>query len=137
MECGHDDGAVMGTCAICGESVCSDCFQPLFSVMICSNHDDLEDEGEWEVIGFFSSESVLEDRQYLLNDQGVTCIAVETEDDTVELYVPVVERDDAHAALADATDETLHCPNCKVYYSQEISVCPQCGVSAAESDSGE
>ena len=59
-ECEHLDGALMGKCAICENMVCSECFQTLFNAMICSAHEDLEDESEWELIGFHTSSSASE-----------------------------------------------------------------------------
>ena len=137
MECGHDDGAVMGTCVICGDAVCGECFQPLFDKMICGNHENLEDEGEWEIIGVYMSEAVMEDRRFFLSEEGITAIAVETAEETIELYVPVDDRDDAHAALSAPSEDTVHCPGCKIFYSLEADVCPLCGVREVENESSE
>lgn len=136
MECEHLDGNIMGKCAICGDIVCGECFQSLFNTIVCEKHEDLLDEGEWELIGFYVNEQALDERRYYLNEQEITSIAVETDDDTIELYVPVGEKDDAYAALVGATDEVWHCSNCKVFYSPELEACPACG-NREETESAE
>jgi len=137
MECEHLDGNIMGKCAICGDLVCGECFQSLFSVMICGSHEHLLDEGEWELVGFYTDQQALEERRYFLNEQEITSIVVETDDETLELHVPVEEKDDAFAALIGATDEVLHCDSCKVFYSPEIGTCPICGVHQSSTESSE
>jgi len=129
MECEHLDGNIMGKCAICGDLVCGECFEEIFNTMICSNHEDIMDEGEWELVGLYTSDHPMEETRYFLNEQGLTSIMVETDDDTIELYVPVVEKSDAFAVLGGEGDELLECKGCQVQYSREASACPICGVN--------
>lgn len=131
MECEHLDGNIMGKCAICGDLVCGECFEEIFNTMICSNHEELNDEGEWELVGLYTADHNIEESRYFLDEQGVTSILVETDDDTIELYVPSDEKPDAFAALGGENDDLLECQGCQVQYSREVGVCPICGVSAA------
>jgi len=134
MQCEHVDGDIMGSCAICGDTVCGECMQTVFDTMICSAHGDLGDEGAWELVGFFSSPASIEDRRFFLNEQGLTSLAVDAEDDITELYVPGEEKDDAFAALSGSSEDTLHCEECRVYYSPELGTCPVCGTRAVEEE---
>ncbi len=127
-ECEHLDGSIMGTCAICGETVCSECFRSIFNQIICSRHEALEDESAWELIGLYTSEASLEERRFFLEEQGITSIVVETEEDMLELYVPEDDKEDACAALLAASEETLFCPSCHIHFAPEMQVCPLCGV---------
>lgn len=131
-RCEHADGAYMGKCAICEDMVCGECFQTIFNTVICSAHHDLEDESAWELIGFYTNPAAVEERQYFLQEQTVTSIVVETEEDVTELYVPIDEKDDAFAALSGASEEILSCESCKVFFSAEIGACPICGVQHVE-----
>ena len=136
-ECEHLDGSYMGKCAICGDVVCGECFQTVFNAMICSAHEELEDEGTWELIGFYTSTAPVEERRYFLQDKNVTSLVVETEDDTIELYVPAEERDDAFAALAGPSEDQLQCNNCRVFFSPEVGTCPICGVRETGDQTGD
>ncbi len=127
-ECEHADGDFVGKCSICGDMVCGECFQTIFNTVICSMHEELEDESSWELIGFYTSQSVADERRYFLQDQQVTSIVVETEDDIMEMYVPTEEKDDAFDALQGAAETVLQCDSCKVFYSEEVGACPICGV---------
>jgi hypothetical protein len=100
----------------------------VFNQIICESHEDLEDETAWELVGFYTSESSLEERRYYLEEQGITSVVVETDDDTIELYVPEVEKEDAYNALASSSEETISCSNCHVEFASEMQVCPLCGV---------
>ncbi len=133
-ECEHPDGDFVGKCAICGDMVCGECFQTIFNTVICSMHEELEDESEWELLGFYSSQASMEERRYFLQDQQVTSIVVESEDDVIELYVPIEEKGDAFEALQGAAEEVLQCNTCKVFYSQEVGACPICGVRHMEKE---
>jgi len=131
MECEHPNGDIMGKCAVCGDIVCGECFQPIFNVMMCANHGDLADEGAWELIGFFLSEWAIESRRIFLDEAGVLSLVNEGEEDVLELYVPIEERDDAFAALQSVTEDSIECEQCRVFYSPEMETCPVCGVGAA------
>jgi hypothetical protein len=131
-ECEHPNGDFMGKCAICGDMVCGECFQTIFNTVICGAHEGLEDESSWELLGFYVSPASLEERRNFLQDQGVTSIAVELEDDTAELYVPIEEKDDAYEALQGASEEELQCDDCKVFFSKASGTCPICGVRYVE-----
>ena len=127
-ECEHDEGSPMGTCAICGELVCSECFRTVFNQNICGSHEELEDESAWELVGFYASEASLAERRFYLEEQGITSIVVQADDESIELYVPEDEKEDAYAALVSSGEGTLFCPSCEVQYAAELSVCPLCGV---------
>lgn len=128
MECEHPDGDILGTCSICGDMVCGECYNSIFNAMICGNHVPLEDEGEWEVIIYHVSPEAVEERRYFLNDQGVTLLINEGDDDVIELHVPVAEKDDAWELLHGESDDLIQCGTCRVLYSPEIGSCPGCGV---------
>jgi hypothetical protein len=127
-ECEHPDGDFMGKCAICGDMVCGECFQSIFNTLICGAHEQLEDESAWELLGFYASVALVEEPRAYLQDQGVTSIAVESEEDTAELYVPIEEKDDAFEALQGTSEDVLQCDACKVFFSKETETCPICGV---------
>jgi len=133
MECEHQDGDIMGSCTVCGDTVCGECMQTVFDTIICSAHGDLEDEGAWELVGFYSSPTSMEERRFYLSEQGLTSLAVEADDDIIELYVPAEEKDDAYAALSGALD-ALHCDDCRVYYSPDLGTCPVCGARIIEEE---
>ena len=100
--------------------------------MICGCHEALEDETAWELIGFYISEASLAERRYYLEEQGITSIIVETEEETIELYVPEVEKEDAYGALISSGEDSLYCPACRIQYAPEMQVCPLCGVRSQE-----
>lgn len=133
-ECEHPNGDFMGKCAICENMVCGECFQTIFNTMICGEHEELVDESAWEMLGFYTSLASLEERRQFLQDQGVTSIAVESEEDTAELYVPIEEKDDAFEALQGDSDDVLQCDSCKVFFSKETEACPICGVRCVEEE---
>lgn len=133
-ECEHPDGDFMGKCAICGDMVCGECFQTIFNTMICGAHEHLEEESSWELLGFYSSVAAVEEPRSLLQDQGVTSIAVESEEETAELYVPIEEKDDAFEALQGASEDVLQCDSCQVFFSKETETCPICGVRYIEEE---
>jgi hypothetical protein len=108
--------------------------QTIFNTVICSAHEQLEDESSWELLGFYTSPAALEERRYFLLEQGITSIVVDAEDDMTELYVPVEEKDEAYEALRGAAEEVLQCDNCKVFYSEEVGTCPICGVRHVEEE---
>jgi hypothetical protein len=133
-DCEHLDGDFMGKCAICGDMVCGECMQTIFNTIICSAHEELEDESAWELLGFFSNQTALEERRYFLQEQMVTSIIVEAEDDIIELYVPIEEKDDAYEALRGSDEDVLRCDNCQVFYSEDVGVCPICGVRQVQEE---
>lgn len=133
-ECEHLDGDFVGKCAICDNMVCGECMQTIFNTVICSEHEHLEDESSWELLGFYTSPASVEERRYFLQEQGITSIVVEAEDDMTELYVPVEEKEEAYEALRGAAEEILQCDNCMVFYSEEVGTCPICGVRHVEEE---
>jgi hypothetical protein len=133
-ECEHPNRDYMGKCAICEDVVCGECFQTIFNTVICEAHEQLEDESSWELLGYYASLASLEERRMFLQEQGVTSIAVESEEDTAELYVPIEEKDDAFAALQGASEDVLQCDSCKVFFSKETGTCPICGVQYVEEE---
>ena len=133
-ECEHADGDFVGKCSICGDMVCGECFQTIFNTVICSMHEELEDESSWELLGFYSSQAALEERRYFLQDKQVTSIVVESEDDIIEMYVPIEEKEDAFETLQGASEDILQCDTCRVFYSEEVGACPICGVRQVEEE---
>jgi hypothetical protein len=134
MECEHPNGDYMGKCAICEDMVCGECFQTIFNTIICGEHKLLEDESSWELLGVFSDPAQLEEKRAFFQDQGITSIAVESEEDTAELYVPIDEKDDAFEASQGVSEDTLQCDTCKVYFSKDTGTCPICGVQYVEEE---
>ena len=126
-DCEHEDGAPMGTCSICGEMVCSECFRTVFNQTICGNHEDLEDESAWDLVGFYPSEEPLAERRYYLEEQGITSIVVEADDGTMELYVPEEETENAYETLVANGEDYLSCSACQVEFAKEMEICPLCG----------
>jgi hypothetical protein len=132
MKCDHTDGTHVGTCAICGDPVCSECFQALFNTVICSNHENLEDEGDWELLALYANSEGSDGLRFFLDDHGVPSVAVETEEGAMEVYVPIEEKDDAWAALegGEAGDDMIRCDEDRLYFAREIGECPICGTGA-------
>ena len=122
----------MGNCAICGAMTCSECFRTIFNQTICAAHENLEDESCWELVGFYSNETAMAERRYYLEEQGITSIVVDTDEEMIELYVLEEEKEDAYAALVASGEDTLYCPSCRVQYAPDLHTCPLCGVRAAE-----
>ena len=133
--CEHTDGSPIGKCAICGRTVCSECYQDIFGAMICDLHRGLEDESSWELVGFFADTPELAERRYALEENGITSLIVDYEEDAVELYVPNEDKDDAFAALTASGEEEYGCPECRIQFTKEMHACPVCG--AAPADRGE
>jgi hypothetical protein len=132
FDCDHGEGSPMGNCAICGNMTCSECFRTIFNQTICSAHEELEDEASWELVGFYTSEASLAERRFYLEEQGITSIVVDTDEEAIELYVPVEEKEDAYSALLSSGEETFFCPTCRIQYAPELQVCPLCGVRVTE-----
>ena len=132
MKCDHSDGTHVGSCAVCGEPVCTECFQTIFNVNICANHEGLEDEGEWELIALYMSTDGSDGLRFHLDDHGVQSLAVENEDGIMEVYVPIEEKDEAWASLegGEAGDEMMKCEEDRLYFAREIGECPICGTGA-------
>ncbi len=129
MKCDHTDGTLVGTCAVCGDPVCSECYTSLFNTVICSAHEGLDDEGEWELAAVYATENPVNSVRFYLDDQALQTIAIENEDGRWELYVPIAEKDEVWAALdgGEAGDEMIRCDECRVYYFQDLGECPVCG----------
>ena len=129
MKCDHSDGTMAGICAVCGDPVCSECFQPIFNTVICSNHEALEDESEWEMVVLYASNDGVDGTRFFLDDQGISSIAVENEEGMVELYVSIEDKDETWAVLegGEAGDDMLRCDESKVFFARTISECPVCG----------
>ncbi|HEX6791078.1 MAG TPA: hypothetical protein VF247_07185 [Candidatus Krumholzibacteria bacterium] len=132
MKCDHSDGTHVGSCAVCGEPVCTECFQALFNVNICANHEGLEDEGEWELVALYMSTDGSDGLRFHLDDHGVQSLAVENEDGIMEVYVPIEEKDEAWASLegGEAGDDMIKCDEDRLYFAREIGECPICGTGA-------
>jgi len=126
--CEHEEGSPMGSCAICGEMICSECFRTVFNQNICGGHEELEEESSWELVGFYTSEASLKERRFYLEEQDLTSISVETDEESIELYVPESQRVEAYEALVSSGEETFFCGSCLVQYASELRVCPMCGV---------
>jgi len=134
-ECEHPQGDILGKCAICGDIVCGECYQSVFNAMVCSNHgEDLFDEGAWEMIGFYTAEDPLDERRYFLNEQNITTLVSENEDQVLELYVPTEAKEDAWEILRGTSEDSIECLKCRVFYSKEVGTCPMCGVGPETSE---
>lgn len=129
MKCDHTDGTHVGTCAVCADPVCTECFSPIFNTVICSNHEGLDDEGEWELVALYAGEGPVNSVRYFLDDHAVPSIAVENDEGLVEVYVPIAEKDEGWALLdgGEAGDDMLKCDECRVYYARAVGECPICG----------
>ena len=126
--CEHTEGSPIGKCSICDRTVCGECYRDIFGTMICDLHQSLQDEGSWELVGYYSSTAPLVQRRYVLEDAGITSLVVDTDEEKVELYVPAEERDDAFEALLGDRHDTSICDDCHIQYSSEFHECPLCGV---------
>jgi hypothetical protein len=117
---------------VCGDPVCSECFQALFNVVICSNHEGLEDESDWELLALYAASEGADGLRFFLDDHGVASVAVETEEGATEVYVPIEEKDEAWAALdgGEAGEDMIRCDEDRLYFSREIGECPICGTGA-------
>ena len=133
--CEHGEGSPMGKCAICARTVCSECFRNVFTEMICDGHQHLEDESEWVLVGFYLDGEALKQRRYLLDESGITSLAVDGDEDAIELYVPTGEKDDAQASLSTIAQDALFCGECRIQFSTDMGVCPLCGVKPASDES--
>ena len=132
-SCEHLESAPIGKCSICDATVCSDCYREVFSAMICDQHEALEDEGEWQLVGFYSVDTSLEERRYVMEEQGITSLVVDGDGEAVELYVPNDEKADAYAALSSLAGKESHlCEGCSIEFSADIEECPLCGTPAAD-----
>lgn len=130
--CEHLEGSPIGKCSICERTVCGDCYRDLFSAMICDLHESLEDESAWALVGFYTEQAALAERRFVLEDQQIASLVVEVDEDSIELYVPVEEKDDAYAALSGATVAAVFCFDCKIQFAASLGTCPICGVKAAD-----
>jgi RNA polymerase subunit RPABC4/transcription elongation factor Spt4 len=125
--CDHADGSPMGMCAICGKTVCSECYRTVFNEMICDEHEALEDESAWELVGIYTEDSGIADKRYLLEENGISSIAGQSEDEMVELYVPADDRDEGFAVLCSSGDDGAMCKECRIQFSADMDACPLCG----------
>ncbi len=134
MKCDHSDGTHVGSCAVCADPVCTECAQPLFNVNICSNHEALEDESDWELIALYMTTDGSDTLRFFMDDHGVASVAVENEEGVMEVYVPIEEKDEAWAALegGDAGEEMVKCDEDRLYFAREIGECPICGTGAEQ-----
>ena len=133
--CEHTEGSPIGKCSICEKTVCRECYREVFNAMICDLHQVLEDESNWELVGLYNMAEALTDRRYALEDGGITSLVVEADEDSIELYVPTEEREDAFTSLAGFPDYASVCKACRVQVSSELESCPLCGVApTGESD---
>jgi RNA polymerase subunit RPABC4/transcription elongation factor Spt4 len=125
--CDHLDGSPMGMCAVCGKTVCSECYRTVFNEMICDEHETLEEESAWALVGIYTDASVVTEKRYQLEENGILSISVQSEEDAVELYVPTEEKDEGFAVLQSSGEEGRACHECKIQYSADIDACPLCG----------
>ncbi|UCH83976.1 MAG: hypothetical protein JSW50_16310 [Candidatus Latescibacterota bacterium] len=132
--CEHLDDSPIGKCAICGKTVCSECYRTVFSETICDEHEALEEESAWELVGLYADTGTLDEKRFELEEQGIASIVVEEDEDAVELYVPAEDKDDAYAMLKVSGDETPVCTECKIQYATDSETCPICGKTPADMD---
>jgi RNA polymerase subunit RPABC4/transcription elongation factor Spt4 len=125
--CDHLDGSPMGVCAVCGKTVCSECYRTVFNDMICDEHEALEDESAWELIAIYTDPAMVADRRFQLEENGISSITVQSEEDAVELYVPAEDKEEGFAVLQSSGDDVGICSQCQIQYSAELDACPLCG----------
>lgn len=125
--CEHTEASPIGKCAICGRAVCTDCYNEVFGAMICDQHPGLEDDSGWELVGIFTDATLVAQRRYDLEENGITALVVDSEEENIEVYVPHDEKDDAFATLAASADEEHSCPECQIQFAGDIENCPVCG----------
>lgn len=130
--CEHAEGSPIGKCAICERTVCTECYNDVFGTMICDLHAGLEDDSAWELVGLFSDRALVVQRRYVLEENGLTSLVVDSDEDAVELYVPSELKDDAFAALSAVADDELRCPECKILFTRDMENCPVCGAQPQE-----
>jgi RNA polymerase subunit RPABC4/transcription elongation factor Spt4 len=135
--CDHVDGSPMGVCAICGKTVCSECYRTVFNEMICDEHEALEDESAWELVGIYTDASAIADKRYQLEENGISSIVGQSEDEMAELYVPAEERDEGFAVLHASGDEGVVCNECRIEFSADMDACPLCGGRRGGHDTAE
>jgi RNA polymerase subunit RPABC4/transcription elongation factor Spt4 len=133
--CEHLEGSPIGKCAICTKTVCSECYRTVFSEVICDEHESLEEESAWELVGLYADSGTLDEKRFELEEHGIVSIVVEDDEDAVELYVPAEEKEDGYAALKMSGDDAPVCAECMIQYSPDTEVCPICGKKTA--DAGE
>ena len=112
---------------MCGKTVCSECYRTVFNDMICDEHEALEDESAWELVAIYTDPAMVADKRYQLEENGISSISVQGEEDAVELYVPAEEKDEGFAVLQTAGDDVGICKHCQIQYSTELEACPLCG----------
>ena len=117
----------MGMCAICGKTVCSECYRTVFNETICDEHLALEDESGWELVGMFADPAVVADRRYRLEENGIASLSVQSDEDVIELYVPAEEKVEGFAVLQATAEEGGLCYECRIQYPADHDVCPLCG----------
>ena len=130
--CDHVEGSPVGQCAICDQMVCSECFQTVFSEVICSAHEKLEDEDEWVLVGFYSDREGLNERRYTLADHSIPSVIAEVDEETIELYVPNGDKEEAFALLDTQAEYTVLCVECRIEFTKNVGDCPSCGVSRVQ-----
>ncbi len=117
----------MGMCAVCGKTVCSECYRTVFNEMICDEHEALEDESAWELVGIFTDPSVVADRRFQLEENGISSIAAQGDEEAIELYVPAEDKDEGFAVLQSSAEEGGICKECRIQYPADAEACPLCG----------
>lgn len=125
--CDHLEGSPMGMCAICGKTVCSECYRTVFNETICDEHLALEEESGWELVGIFADPTVVADRRFRLEENGISSLSVQSDEDVIELYVPAEEKDEGFAVLQGSAEEGGLCHECRIQYPADHEVCPLCG----------
>ena len=74
-------------------------------------------------------------RRYDLQEHGITSLVAEPDEESIELYVPSAEKDDAYAMLTAAADNTsVVCVECRIQYSAGLDACPVCGGKSQQMD---
>ena len=102
--CDHTDGSPMGVCAICGKTVCSECYTTVFNEMICDEHEALEDESAWELVAIYTDPAVVADNVQPSGNNGSLLHHIAMKLKRRLRWVPDRERfagdDDANGMLA-------------------------------------
>ena len=57
----------------------------------------------------------------------MTVLVVDNEDEGIEVYAAVEEKDDAYAALTAIGSDQSFSGECRIAYSADLEACPVCG----------
>jgi len=79
------------------------------------------------LVGIFADPTVVADRRFRLEENGISSLSVQSDEDVIELYVPAEEKDEGFAVLQGSAEEGGLCHECRIQYPADHEVCPLCG----------